>query len=260
MSAVTAVTDVPAPELGRVLDEVHDWIRRFVNVKEDQANLLTLWAAHTHARFDPPNHTYTHTPYLWITSPTMRSGKTLLMEVVGTVCQRPELASGITPAALYRTVEAVRPTLLIDEIDQAGGMSNRMRQVLNGGFRHDGNVRVSGRNGEVLQYSTFCPKALAGIGEESLSPTVRDRSVMIRLLRGTARERFRDRHHGGDARQLHRLLQFVMSTHQETLANTEPDEIRGLNPRQQDIADPLLQSPTSPGDVGHTRRHRPFTG
>ena len=77
------------------------------------------------------------TPYILISSPTKRSGKTRLLEVLELVAREPLRAASVTEAALFQAVEAFRPTLLIDEVDAIfTGRSERaeaLRGVLNAG-------------------------------------------------------------------------------------------------------------------------------
>jgi integrase len=60
-----------------LLDDVVAFIRRYVVLTDVQADTLALWTAHTHA-IDAAETT----PYLAITSPEKRSGKTRLLEVL----------------------------------------------------------------------------------------------------------------------------------------------------------------------------------
>jgi len=54
-------------------------------------------------------------PLAVITSPEKRCGKTLLLSLMGRLVARAITASNISPAALFRTIDAWQPTLLIDE-------------------------------------------------------------------------------------------------------------------------------------------------
>lgn len=56
-------------------------------------------------------------PLVIITAPEKRCGKSQLLSLMGKLVFRPLTASNITPAALFRTIDAWKPTLLIDETD-----------------------------------------------------------------------------------------------------------------------------------------------
>ena len=72
-------------------------------------------------------------PYLAITSPVKRCGKTLLLIVLGALVPCRLFASNVTPAVLFRTIEKYAPTLLIDEADTFIRDKDELRGVLNSG-------------------------------------------------------------------------------------------------------------------------------
>jgi len=98
---------------------------------------------------------------------------------------RPELASNITGSALFRYVEQVRPTLLIDEADSFVKDNEELRGVLNSGHTKTAayvirNVEVNGEH-KPRRFSTWAPKAIATI--RGLADTLEDRAIMVRLQR-----------------------------------------------------------------------------
>ena len=56
-------------------------------------------------------------PRLGICSPVMRCGETTLLDVLERLTRRAKMAADISPASIFRVVEAYQPTLLIDEAD-----------------------------------------------------------------------------------------------------------------------------------------------
>lgn len=184
---VTTLADVPP--LDELLNTVAAFITRYLVLTTHQRYAVTLWAAHTHAldAFDV-------TPYLDINSPEKRSGKTLLLELLDLLVARPWLTGRTTTAALSRKVDKVRPTLLLDESDAAfkgdKEYAETLRGVLNTGYKRNGVVTVcigQGANIDFKDFSTFCPKAIAGIGK--LPDTVKDRSIPISLKRKAPHEK-----------------------------------------------------------------------
>jgi hypothetical protein len=153
-------------ELALALDDVVGFVRRFVVLDEAQADAVALWTAHTHA-FAAASAT----PYLAVTSATKESGKTRLCEALELVVARPWLTSRTTAAALARKVDKLAPTLLLDESDAAFNGDREyaevLRGLLNSGHRRGGAVSVcvgQGASLDVRDFSTFCPKLIAGIG------------------------------------------------------------------------------------------------
>ena len=162
-----------------LLDEVATIVRQYVQMPEPAADAVALWIVHTwlHDRLEIST-------FLNVTSATKRCGKSLLMEVLGTLVFRPLPVSGrITPAALFRIIERDEPTLLLDEADTYFREDPELRGICNGSQRRDSAyvVRCVGDDHEPRNFKTWSAKAISGIG--SLHDTVRDRSLVIRLDR-----------------------------------------------------------------------------
>ena len=87
-------------------------IRSHVILSEHQALAVALWIIHTHAV-----EVADHTPRLQIKSPTMRCGKSTLLNVIKPMVAKPLSTENITTASLFRLIEMYQPTLLIDEAD-----------------------------------------------------------------------------------------------------------------------------------------------
>lgn len=75
-------------------------------------NPIALWVLFAHA-----HDAAEHSPILAIESPEKRCGKTTLLNIVGKLVPAPLQAANITVAAIYRSIEKYRPTLLLDEMD-----------------------------------------------------------------------------------------------------------------------------------------------
>lgn len=225
---------------GETFGSLEEFIRKYVVVSNDQALTLALWIAHTHG-FEAS----IATPYLAVTSPVKRSGKSRVLEALDLVVRDPLFTSSISPAALYSIVADQKPTLLLDEVD-SGGISEQLRGVLNSGHRRGGSVtRLRSIRGirVAVKYPTFCPKIFASIGQ-ALPSTVADRSIQIRLERRTAEEhveRFRRRDAEYEAEPIKdQLALFADRRVVEALADARPEIPAELNDRQADSWEPLL--------------------
>ncbi|HEV2491481.1 MAG TPA: DUF3631 domain-containing protein [Terriglobia bacterium] len=229
--------------LWALLDALVVYFRRFVRMSESQARVIALLVAHTHA-FDAADTT----PYLLVTSPEKLSGKTRLLEVCETVTANPWLTGRITAAVLTRKIDAERPTLLLDESDAAFSgekeYAEALRGVLNTGHRRSGKASCcvgQGVNISFRDFSTFCPKVIAGIGK--LPDTVANRAIPIRLKRrapGEPVERFRLREVEAAATGLRLDLQAWAVGAVKDLRAARPTLPEELSDRQQDGAEPLL--------------------
>jgi hypothetical protein len=249
-----AISKVKAVSAGdtKILDSVFAFIRRFVSLSEPQARVVALWILHTHV-FTSGDVT----PYLAITSAEKQSGKSRLLEVLNTLAANPWLTGRVTPAVLYRKIDAEQPTLLLDESDAAFGgnkeYSEALRGILNTGHRRGGSASCcigQGANISYRNFSTFCPKAIAGIGK--LPDTVADRAIPIRLKRaapGELVQRFRLRDVGTEAGALRLEVEAWCSSIAETLCGARPELPEALTDRQQDGAEPLLAIAEAVGGV-----------
>jgi Protein of unknown function (DUF3631) len=232
-----------SPGGAQLLEVLRSFVRRYVVLSDEEADLLALWVVHTHA-FDAADTT----PYLEIISAEKRSGKTRLLEVLETVVARPRFAGRVTSAVLARKIQAERPTLLLDESDAAfkgdKEYSETLRGILNAGFRTGGAVSLcvgQGANIAYADFAVFSPKAIAGIGK--LPDTIFDRSIRIELKRRARSERverFRLRKVRPDAERLRTDAAAWAEAHVEQLSAREPDLPEELDDRAQDIVEPLL--------------------
>jgi putative DNA primase/helicase len=176
--------ELPAPDPwpwpvdgAALVAELKAAIRKYVVLTENDALTVALWVLHTYC-FDA----FPCTPRLAITAPEKRCGKTTLLDVIGLLVPRPLSTANISAAATFRTIEAVRPTLLIDEADAFLSENEELRGILNSGHRKGGQViRTVGDDFEARAFSTHTPLAIAQIGK--LPDTLAYRSVHISMKR-----------------------------------------------------------------------------
>jgi putative DNA primase/helicase len=113
-----------------LLNALSSLIRRFVILPPHAAEALALWILHTYA-LDLRDTT----AYLGIESLHKGCGKTTLLSVLHDLAYNAVSASNISPAALFRVIEQVRPTLLIDEADTFLPGNDQLRGILNAGYK-----------------------------------------------------------------------------------------------------------------------------
>lgn len=226
-----------------ILDALARFVRRFVVVTPEQAQLIALWTAHTWA-FEASDQT----PYLAILSAEKRSGKTRLLETLGALVRAPWHAVQPSEAVLYRKIAAARPTLLLDETDalfsqRGDSRMEAVRALLNAGSRRGVTVPrvLDAKSDKLVDFAVYCPKALAGIG--TLPETVADRSLLVemkRKRRSDSAERFRLRDVEKDAREIRARLEAWTSPNLSRLRAARPSLPRELGDRAADGAEPLL--------------------
>jgi hypothetical protein len=115
-------------------------------------------------------------PYLVVTAPT-GSGKTPFAKLMCCFCRRAVLLGDVSPAALYRIVDQVSPTLLLDECEFDGpGGSQALRRFL----------RVGNTPGEYVArgdglFDSSCPKILC-VNEAIEEVALSTRAIHVAML------------------------------------------------------------------------------
>lgn len=212
------------------LADVQAILREYVVMGEAERTFLSLWCVHTYLL----DHVRV-TPYVAILSPTMRSGKTRLLEVLELLTCRGWLVSDVTPATVFRKVSDERVTLLLDEAD-CQLMGRQLRSLLNTGYRVTGRTIRLDRKGAPIEFSTYCAKVFAGIGSP-LPPTVMDRSIPIlvqRKLPSEAVSRFRYKDVEERAARVQAAFTMFERVFGQRIAETEPTMPDGLSDRQRE--------------------------
>jgi putative DNA primase/helicase len=163
-----------------LLDSIEKVFRRYIILGKGASEALALWTLHTWT-MDAGDIS----PFIVLVSPTKRCGKTSVLIILLYLTPRSELASNISSSAIFRYIESVRPTLLIDEADSFVKENEEMRGILNSGHTKAAanvirNVEVNGEH-RPQRFSTWAPKAIATI--RALADTLEDRSVVVTLQR-----------------------------------------------------------------------------
>ena len=220
-----------------LLDEMVEIINRFLILPPHAPEMMALWVMHTHCF-----NRFSFSPILTLQSPTRGCGKSTALSLIEKLVCQPQSTSNITEAALYRTIHTKKPTILIDEVDsQRPEQKDALRNILNSGFSKGsgGAVRCDGDDHNVVVFNTFCPKAVAGIGEQ-LHNTTLDRSIVIKMLKpasGQKTEKLRGKIHFSELKS--KLTKWALD-HFEEFEGIEPVLPEGLSARQEDLWGPLV--------------------
>jgi hypothetical protein len=220
LEEITAQTPLWIPASAELLQDVESFLARFVILPPDTRLPVALWVVSTFC-FE----TFDAMAYLCVTSPTPRCGKTRLLEVLSLLVSNSQRTANISEAALFRIIEAQKPTLLLDEAETLKGRSERaeyLRGLLNAGNRRDASViRLVGQSHTPQIFSVYCPKVVAGIG--SMPHTIRDRSILIQMQRRKDSERvqrFIFRKAQPDSDKLRQRMAGFVAASQETIDAT----------------------------------------
>lgn len=212
-------------------------VRRFIVCQQETADAVALWAAMTWLM-----DVVQIAPLAVITAPEKRCGKSQLLFLLGKLSYRPLTASNITPAALFRSIDAWKPTLLVDEADAFMRENEELRGLLNCGHTRDSAyiIRTVGEDFTPTRFNVWGAKALAGIGH--LADTLMDRAVTLELRRKLPHEevdRLRYAEPGLFDDLAAKLSRFA-EDHRESVRRARPALPASLNDRAQDNWEPLL--------------------
>lgn len=221
----------------RLLDDLTAALTLYVIADAPTLRAAALWAVHTWLM-----DVIGVSPIANITSPEKRCGKSRMLELLGKLVYRALTVSNIAPAALFRSIEAWQPTLLIDEVDSFLATHEEARGIINSGFDRDGAfvVRCVGDSHEPTKFSTWGAKALCGIG--AIADTLADRSITVRLRRKLPGETVRNLRHSDPAEwdELRARIARWADDNRERVRRSRPAVIEGLHDRANDCWEPLL--------------------
>lgn len=236
---------IPLPQVkgAELFDEVESYIGRFISYPSENERIAhALWIGHCHLidLFDS-------TPRLAFLSPEPGSGKTRALEVTEFLVPRPIPQFSCSASSLYRTIASADklPTVLFDEIDAVFGNrapeNEDLRALLNSGHRRGAVARRCGgpRMTEVQEFPSFCPVALAGLG--NLPSTIFTRSVIIRMKKRAPSEvieSFRERIQKPSATALRDQLETWAGQFRHL--SEYPEMPTGIEDRDADVWEPLL--------------------
>lgn len=208
-----------------LLTEIEAAISAHAMLPAGTAVAMALWIVHTYCV-----EAAAITPRLAIVSPTKRCGKTTVLKLLGALACKPLAAANLTPAVLYRVVEAYSPTILVDEADTFLAAQDELRGVLNAGHdRHSAVVpRCVGDDFEPKVFRVFGAVAIAAI--RKLPDTLMDRSIVIEMKRKAPGERLQ---------KLRRRQREALAALPRRCARWAADNVKALSEREPDLPDSL---------------------
>jgi hypothetical protein len=220
-----------------LLREISNTIKRFIICPPETVFAATLWVAMTWFI-----DVVQVAPLAVITAPEKRCGKSQLLFLLGRLVNRPISASNITPAALFRSIDAWQPTLLIDEADAFMRENEELRGIINCGHTRDSAkiIRVVGDDYTPTTFTVWGAKALAGIGH--LPDTIMDRSITLELRRKLANEKTERLRHAEPNlfKKITAKLARFSQDYSDKVQQAKPELPEELNDRAQDNWEPLL--------------------
>jgi DNA polymerase-1 len=149
--------------------DILKFIEKYVDISDQDREICSKYVRMTY-RIEALNEV----PYLHAVG-LSGNGKSRFTQTVGLICYRPMFTVGITAAALFRTVDAFHPTLVIDEFNLAASSEDTeaIIQVLNAGYqRLTRIIRCSSKDSNFMPegFDPFGAKILSGLKATDSQP------------------------------------------------------------------------------------------
>lgn len=171
-------------KLQEILDQIEQIIDKHAVIPLGGTAAISLWIASTYVINE-----FRIFPKLIVHSPEKRCGKSTVLDLVEAFSIKALFASSISQAAIYRTIQAFQPTLIIDEADTfIANRNDEMVGIINSGHAKNRAfvIRSEGDNNTPTKFSTWAPMVLASI--KPLQGTIMDRGICIELRRKLSHE------------------------------------------------------------------------
>jgi phage/plasmid primase-like uncharacterized protein len=225
-------------------EEIRTILNQYLILPKGADVAITLWIFFTWV-YDA----FSIAPMLIFESPVMRCGKSTALRILSKLVKHPLLSSNITPAAIFRSIEAFSPTLIIDEADTFLDSSSEIRGIINAGHERENAfvVRTVGEEFLPTRFDVFGPKVISGIG--SRKGTLIDRGIVIEMKRRGPNDhvdRFKSRRENRLNNIQRKLARWATDSIEdlEELVRELPEQ---LNDRQADNWEPLFSISNSLG-------------
>lgn len=223
-----------------ILKEIQVFIHKYLDISDVFEQIATYYVLFTWL-FDRFNEV----PYLRAIG-DFGSGKSRFLQAIGILCYKPVFTGGATtPSPVFRIVNEVKGTLIIDEADfRFSDMTSEIVKILNTGYQKGMPVlRSEGRGTfEVKAYDVFCPKIVA-TRETFSDKALESRFLVEEMGAGKLRAdipRTLNEEFYRDAEQIrNKLLMWRLKNYFTPIDRTE-ELIEGIHPRLNQIVLPLL--------------------
>lgn len=170
-----------APDPVEVYLETERLLDKYVDFRdEDTSDVLALWTIGTYLY--PLFEAF---PYVGLMGPK-GSGKTKTLDVIAKLAFNARVSSSMSPASLFRVVQATRGMLGIDEAERLGNSKDPvaadLRLLLNAGYKRGSPaIRCEGDEHRVVEFEVYGPKIIASI--RGLEDVLESRCILINMLR-----------------------------------------------------------------------------
>lgn len=131
---------------------------------------------------------FNFSPYLMITAPEKRCGKSQLLGLLASLSKKPLEAGNLTAPVLFRLAQKYHPTIFIDEADSFLSKDEDLQGVIKCGIERGRAMvyrleKTGSGNFSERRFDCFGMKAISGISAKNISDTITDRCITIELKR-----------------------------------------------------------------------------
>jgi putative DNA primase/helicase len=180
-------------DIGAVLDAAVAELKRFLVVPDPtHLYIVVLWAVHSHL-LDKEALEVVFTPRLAFQSPTKRCGKSTGLKCTYLMSHNARMASSISPSSLFRAVDALHVSIMIDEGDNVfKNVNPDLLSITNAGAdKMTAKVMRSEATGDgqfvSREFNTFGAIALTSI--QPAPDTLQDRCIALPMRRAMKHEK-----------------------------------------------------------------------
>jgi len=250
-SDIQAYLEGNTPDPVEVYLETERLLDGYIDFRDEgTSDVLALWAMGTYLY--PLFEAF---PYMGLMGPK-GSGKTKTLSIVAKLAFNARVSSNMSPASLFRVVQATRGMLGIDEAERLSNSKDPvaadLRLLLNAGYKRGSPaIRCEGDDHKVVEFEVYGPKMIASI--RGLEDVLESRCILINMLRtaGPKGNLVVSEYGEGWARARHGLYCFAL----QHFTGVRDCYLRGagaegLNNRQAELWRPLLAIATYLDDCG----------
>jgi hypothetical protein len=242
----------PYESLDHLAANIRSFIHRYLDSSATFESVAVLYVLHTwvYERFQA-------VPYLRFMG-ISGSGKTRATETIGALCYRPLVIAGsATPAPMYRQIEAVGGTILLDEADfQSSQIGSDIIKVLNCGYQKGLPVsrmeKATGGEFVPRVFDVFGPKIING--RQLFSDDATESRCLAYTPPQTTRTDIPRQLSANFEHQARKIRNQALGWRFDVIDSFEPEEIfiPGLRPRTNQIITPLLMVAERMGEPNQT--------
>ena len=176
----------PEPvDTAELLSAIEAKFCRYVVATDALVTASTLFGAFTYVV-----EVATHAPKLIYTFPERDAGKSLAQDVLRWVVLRPYAAVEATGAAIYRIIDRLRPTLLLDEADTLFARRNVLAHIINASWSNSGRkVPRAGSKGKLIEEFDVYGAQLISMRGLNIPDTTLSRCIVCMIWPKLASER-----------------------------------------------------------------------